>query len=161
MRIRGYLPITIIALWSAGCFKYTPVAVSAAPGEEELRVRVTRDAAMRVGPQLGRLSEQYEGRLEPLGTDSIVLAIWIGKDYIGSPFENTRQRVSLTPGEIVEVRRRTLDVRRTAHAAAAVVAVTGVVIRAVGTEGDPNPGDPGGPYQPPVDFRIPLLRISW
>jgi hypothetical protein len=116
---------------------------------------------MRVGPQLGRLSEQYEGRLEPLGTDSIVLAIWIGKDYIGSPFENTRQRVSLTPADIVEVRRRTIDVRRTALAAAAIVAVTGVVIGSVVTEGDPNSTDPGGPYQPPVDFRIQLLRISW
>ena len=159
--MRRCLPITALALWSAGCFRYTRIEPGVAPTEEELRVRVTREAAMRVGPQLGRLSEQYEGRLEPLGTDSVVLAVWIGKDYIGSPFENTRQRVSLTPGEIVEVRRRTIDVRRTALAAAAVVAVTGLVIGTVVTEGDPNPTDPGGPYQPPVDFRIPLLRISW
>jgi hypothetical protein len=151
----------VLALWSAGCFRYTRIEPAAAPAEEELRVRVTREAAVRVGSQLGRLSEQYEGRLEPLGTDSVILAVWIGKDYIGSPFENTRQRVSLVPGEIVEVRRRTLDVRRTALAAAAVIAVTGAVIGTVVTEGDPNLGDPGGPYQPPVDFRIPLFRISW
>ena len=153
-RARYRLPIlALCALWSAGCFKYARVETNAVPPEEDVRIRVTRDAAIRVGPHLGNISERLEGRLAPLGQDSLVVAVWIGKDYIGSPFENTRQRVSLTPNEIVEVRRRTISWPRTALAAAGLIAGTVLFIDQIGLIGDDNPRDPRTPYQPPVDMR--------
>jgi hypothetical protein len=143
---------------SAGCFKYVPVATTAVNPEEEVRLRVTTDAAVRIGPRLGTISERLEGRLAPAG-DSVDFAIWIGKDYTGSPFENARLRVSLARPEIVEVRRRTLSRTRTGLAAAGILAVTALLVNQVVFEENKNPPGSDNPHPPPTDgFRV-QLRI--
>jgi hypothetical protein len=139
----------LAALVAAGCFKYTPVETSAVPAQEDVRVRVTTDAAVRIGPHLGTITERLEGRLVPAGADSLTLAVWVGRDYVGSPFENARQRVSLGIGEVVEVRRRQLSVGRTSIAAAGVLLVTGILINRVVFEANPNPSQTGRPGPPP------------
>lgn len=58
-------------------------------------------------------------------------------------------------------RRSALSVPRTALAAGVIALGTALLVNAVGFQGDTNPIDPGGPYQPPVDFRFPLqFRLS-
>ncbi len=133
----------------SGCFKYMPVETTAVPPQEEVRVRVTLDAAVRIGPHLGSITESLEGRLTPLGPDSLALAVWIGKDYTGSPFENARQRVSLGRQEIVEVRRRTLSYQRTGVVAAGVLAITALLIDRVIFEPNPNPSPINRGQRPP------------
>ena len=142
------LPVLTSVLVS-GCFQYTRVEPARISPEEEVRVRVTADAAVRIGPHVGSITERLEGRLTPNGADSLDLAIWIGRDYAGSPFANARQRVSLGRQEIVEVRRRSLSASRTGLAAAGVLLVTAILIDRIVFEPNPNPYPTNRPQPPP------------
>ena len=124
-----------------------------------MRVRVTTDAAVRIGPTVGSITERLEGRLTPMDADSLTLAMWIGKDYQGSPFANVRQRVSLGRQEIVEVRRRSLSATRTGLAAAGVLLVTAVLIDRVVFQPNPNPNPIDRPEPPPEPDPFRLRRI--
>jgi hypothetical protein len=159
-RWKAVLLLTAAIASTAGCFKYAAIDPGSVNPQEEVRVRVTNDAAVRIGPYLGTVTENLEGRLTPLSPDSLALSIWIGKDYRGTPFEDSRQRVSLGARELVEVRRRELSLQRTGIAAAGVVAVTALLISKVVFEPNPNPGGSGRPGPPPTDDRV-MIRIPF
>jgi hypothetical protein len=159
-RLRHYIPL--LACLAAGCFRYSAVPPTAVSPDEDVRVRVTNDAAVRIGTALGSITEQLEGRLTPLGADSLALSVWVGKDYRGTPFENARQRVSLTVRDLVEVRRRELSVARTGIVAAGFVVLTALLIDRIAFEADPNPGAVGRPGSPPTEERIILpIRLRF
>jgi hypothetical protein len=162
--VRGWLPLTALAASSlTGCIQYTRVDATTVSPEEEVRVRVTRDAAIRVGPHLGTISENLEGRLAPFGDDSVALAVWIGKNYVGSPFENAHTRVALTPQEIVEVRRRKISVMRTAILGAGMLVGTALLVNGVVFADNPNSNPDDRPYGPPEEIRVMRfgLRFGW
>jgi hypothetical protein len=135
----------------AGCFRYAPVDPIAVDPRDDVRVRLTTDAAVRIGLQLGSVQERWEGQLTPAGRDSLTLSLWVGQQYRGTPFENARQRVSLGMPEVVEVRRRELSRGRTALLAAGILALTVVLADRIVFDQDPNATPGGRPGSPPTD----------
>jgi len=145
----------------SACFTYVPVTPTAVPPQEEVRVRFTDEAAIRLAREFGTITTMVESQMEPLGQDSLALSIWIGRDFRGTAFENVHQRVAVGRHEVMEVRRRQLSKPRTLIAGTAVIALFAVFIDRVVLQEDPNPpGDenpPPPPPQPPwIGIRIPI-----
>ena len=155
------LTVLMAALVSPACFKYQTIQPSAVQPEEEVRVRITDDAAVRLAGHYGSITQRLDGQLTPLSSDSLLLAIWIGKNYVGTSFENAYQRLSLGRQEVIEISRREFSRTRTALVTAGVVGVLAIIANRVGFLENPNPpsGDGRGEPPDPGGFRIPILRI--
>jgi hypothetical protein len=150
-------------LGSAGCVTYTRVSPAEVGPSEEVRVRVTTAAAVRVGGALGSIRENLEGQLVPQeGADSLRLSVWVGRDYPGTPFADAHQDIFLGPGDILEVRRRQVSIARTGIAAAGVLALTAILVDRIVLQEDPNPGGPGRPGAPPPSDRLTIrIPLGW
>jgi hypothetical protein len=87
--------------------------------------------------------------------------VWIGRNYVGTSFENARQRLSLGRTEVLDVSRRQLSVSRTALVTTGVIAALGILASRIGFLENPNspggqiPGDPPDPN----GVRIRIGRI--
>jgi hypothetical protein len=137
---------------SAGCYRYVPVAPAAARPEEELRVRVTDAAAVRLVRDLGTYTTELDGTFKRESADSVSVSVSIARDYRGATLENARQALFLAPAEIVELRRREFSRSRTALVAAGSLVGFAALVATVTQLGDPNPpaGDDGPPPPPPI-----------
>lgn len=159
---RGALPIALLiaaCVTAAGCFRYVPVEAAAVDPGETVRVRFTDDASVRLVESFGRITTTLEGRARPVLPDSLVVSIWIGRDYAGTQFENVHQSVAVGLREVTAIERRELSRRRTAFAAAGAVALFAMLVQQVMLQEDPNPPvggtDPPPPPAPAV-LSIPL-----
>jgi hypothetical protein len=149
--------VALLCLLAAGCYTYVPISPATVPPQEEVRVRFTDEAAIRLAREFGQITTMVESQLEPLGQDSLALSIWIGRDYRGTQFENVHQKVNVGRHEVVEVRRRQLSKPRTVIAGAGVLALFAVLIDKVVLQEDPNP--PGGENPPPPPPQPPMIGI--
>lgn len=137
------------------CVQYTPVELSAVAPLEEVRVQLTDEGAVNLARHLGRIREEVPARVEPHGSDSLALTIWLGKHYPGTQFENVRETFVLGLGDVTALRRRTLSKSRTALASVGAIAVMAVLADQIVQIGDPNrPPDDG--THPPPGFRLML-----
>jgi hypothetical protein len=139
----------LAVLLSAGCFKYQVVELNTVEPQEEVRVQITNDAAVRLAGHYGSIAQQLDGQLLPFGSDSLLLAIWIGRPYAGTSFENARQRLSLGRHEVTQVSRRKFSPTRTAVVSAGAALVLGIMIHRIAFLENPNPGPGGGRSDPP------------
>ena len=141
--------LVITGLAGAGCYSYVPVSLQAAESTEDVRLRVTDDAAARLVKDLGTFSPEIEGRLAGQGRDSVSLGVAIDRTYRGTTVGTTTQTLFLARSEILEMRRREFSRRRTILASAGVVG--GFAILAVGIKQlvDPNGPPDDQPGQPP------------
>lgn len=159
MRSRFLVLLLVGSIVSTGCVEYVPVELGAVPPDEEVRVRVREETAVRVGRYLGQIREELTASVEPRGADSLAIIVWIGKDYPGTPFEDVRETVIVGRDEVRELRRRQLSVWRTAAASAGAVVAVAVLADQITQRENRNPSpDPGDERPPP--FRFPLFRIS-
>ena len=150
--------LLILASINGGCFTYRPHSTELVRPNEEIRVIVTDEAALRINQQFG-VSPPFEGRLSPLGSDSFGLAVWVGRGFSGSDFATVRQTVPVLRSDILEVHRRRLSIKRTAYFTAGVVAALTVLIDRLGVIDLPWPGDSESPVPPePEPFRRRLWR---
>lgn len=156
-RFRPGLNVALLAasLVGSGCVEYARVDPATAQPQEDLRVRVTDDAAVRLARHFGRITDEVTATVQPQGTDSLALTVWLGRDYPGTRFENVRQTVVLDNDEVTAVLRRRLSVWRSVAAAAGVVAVAAVMVDRIFLLENPNGPDGGGPITPPAI----LLRL--
>jgi hypothetical protein len=161
MRRRLRLTPLLLALLAPACFRYQAVDLGAVSPQEEVRVLLTDEAAVRLALNYGAINKRLEGQLAPAASDSLMLAVWIGRNYVGTSFENARQRLSLGRGEIMEVRRRTFSPARTAIVTAGVIGVIGIIIDRIGFLENPNPLPGGGRGDVPDQdgITIPIGRI--
>jgi hypothetical protein len=153
------LCVVLAAFAAGGCFRYVPVQVTAVPPQEEVRLHVTDDAAIRLARDFGRITPELDARLEPHGPDSLMVSVWIGRNYPGTQFENVHQTVSLGRSELVQVRRRQFSWQRTALATAGTLAIFAVLVGRIFQQEDPNTPREDGPNPPPPDpgfIRIPI-----
>lgn len=158
-RRRRLIPLLALILAPA-CFRYQAVELGTVSPREEVRVVLTDDAAVRLALNYGAISKRLEGQLSPTGADSLMLAVWIGRNYAGTSFENARQRLSLGRGEVVEVRRRTFSPTRTAIVTAGVLGVLGIIIDRIAFLENPNPLPGGGRGDVPDQDGI-TIPIGW
>lgn len=153
--------LTLACLTSAGCVHYVPVDdLASLPPDEEVRVHVTDEGAIRMARRFGRIRDEVTASVAPVDPDSLSVTVWIGKAYRGTSFENVRETVVLGRNEVTAVARKRLSAWRTAAASAAVVAGLAVLVDRIFLIEDPNRPDDNGTDPPPPAiisiFRIPI-----
>lgn len=152
-------PFLLLAacLAATGCVEYARVDRGSVQPQEELRVRVTDEAAVRLASHFGRITDEVTATVATQGADSMAVTVWLGRDYPGTRFENVRQTVMLSNDDVTDLLRRRISVWRSAAAALGVVAVAAVMINSISLLEDPNGPDDGGPITPPsIIFRMML-----
>lgn len=160
--VRSILAYALIAIIpSAGCVHYAPVELAAVPPDQEVRVRLTNDGAVRMARHLGRITDDVTANVAPSAGDSISVTIWLGKNYPGTPFEDVRETIVLPQHEVAALRFRKLSVWRTAAASAAALAGFAILVDRLFQIGDPNPPSDEEPPRPSpaTFFRIRLGRV--
>lgn len=149
-RILGLLAIVVVA---NGCFRYVPVQTGAVRPNEEVRVLLTDEAALRMAREFGAFTGQLEGQLAPHGPDSLALSVLIAQNYRGTSLANVRQTLALGRGEVVEVRRRQLSTKYTVLATAGVVGGFAFMVHQLTQKENPNILPDDGTTPPPEGFR--------
>jgi hypothetical protein len=149
--------LLLVILGSSACYRYVPVPLAATSAKDEVRVRITEDAARRLTADLGAYTTELDGRFSPEGADSVSVAVPIVREYRGTMLESTTQVLYLARADVLDVRRRELSPARTALTTAGVLVGFGLMVRAIVQLTDPNPGsDDRLPPPPPPQSRIPL-----
>jgi hypothetical protein len=150
----------LLAAPASGCYRYVPIDPAAAGAQEEVQVRLTDAAAVRLARELGTYTSRLEGQVGRGAGDSVSVALTIGREYRGVSLESTRQVLFLGRSEVVDVRRRELSRTRTALAGVGALAALAAAAGAVSQLSDPNPGTEEPPPPPPPGIRA-LLRIPF
>ena len=150
-RVRSRAAGALIAasLMSGACYQYVPVSAGAVAPKDEVRLRLTEDAAARISKDLGVYSTQIDGQFSRQGTDSVSLGIPIDRTYLGTTIGTTTQTVYLGRSEVLEIRERKFSRGRTILFSAGVVAGFGLLAASISQLVDPNGPPDDHPIQPP------------
>src|SRR5689334_20158681 len=163
LKARGRLAVAglIAATASTACYNYVPVSLGTVGPKEDVRVRVTDAAAVRLSETLGAVSNEIDGAIARQGSDSIAVGVSIARAYRGTTIGTTTQLLSLGRSEILDVRKRQFSRGRTVLLAAGTVGGFGLLAAGISALVDPNgPPDDQRPPPPPVTLRRPSgLRI--
>lgn len=145
--------IPFAALLLGGCYRYVPAGAGSVPAGSAVRVELSGDAARRMEEVMGRELRYLSGELEGWA-DEVVLSVPL-PSLAGSPGGALRQRVVLTPQEILDVDVRELHRGRTAALsgviAVGVTAAIFAVFRGLSSSEDFDPTDP-----PDESSRVPV-----
>lgn len=147
MSTTAWLLAAVLA--NGACYHYVPISPDAAASGEELRVRITKEAAARLAGELGTYSTDLDGKVSLRGTDSLAVAVPIARAYQGVTIDTTAQLLTLGRSEVVDVRRSELSRGRTILTGVAVVAAFALLVGAVHQITNPNPGTDETLPQPP------------
>jgi hypothetical protein len=151
----------------AGCYQYVPVELDQVPAGAAVRAQLSAGALDRLRSRMeadgggGLLrSTTLDARLVARDPQRALLSIpWVRTGDIYSS-NVLRQEVDLPWSDILEMRLKRLDRKKTGGLAAALAVVVGLTTYQVltGWTGGPTspPGDPG-----PVEARIPLYRLRF
>jgi hypothetical protein len=139
----------------AGCYTYAPVQSSTLAPGTGVRARVSATAAERVAPLLGVSDARVlTGTLIDNQSGTLIVEVpALAQAAIGTSGQTLNQRISITPGDLVEIESRKLDRQRTALlvGAAVIVGASATVAALKGGPGLDRP--PGGSS---TDSRIPV-----
>jgi hypothetical protein len=153
---RAVVGLALIGLVNGGCFAYAPVAFESVKSNEDVRVRVTDDAAARLSKDLGAFATEIDGELAPQRHDSVSITVTIDRAYKGTTIGTTTQQLFVARSEIVEVRRREFSTPRTILLSAGMVAGFGALAAGIAQLVDPNgPSDSQPTAPPPPQLRRP------
>lgn len=141
--------LLVAAAANGACYRYAPITLDAAASSDEVRVRVTDDAAARLSRDLGTFATEIDGKVVPQDRDSVSITVPIERAYRGITVGTTTQTLFLGRSEVLEVRRREFDRVRTTVVGAGAVVGFGLLAAAVVQLADPNPESQDGPPAPP------------
>lgn len=152
-RWHAALPLLFILAAGQGCYAYRETDLGRLTPGEQVRVQLVDKNGEEPVPEIGQALTQrtFEGRFRRLAGDSVIVAIWIGAAYAGTPFESTFQDVILQRADIARVENRQLSKSRTALVAAGVGIVIAALITKIGWDRVFSLGGGGqGPPSPPT-----------
>ena len=138
----------VVAANAAACYSYVPVSLATLESKEDVRVRVTDGAALRLSKELGAFSNEIDGQLGREGADSVSLGVSIARAYRGTTIGTTTQVLFLGRSEVVEVRRREFSRSRTVLLSAGTLVGFGLAAAGIAQLVDPN-GPPDNSTMPP------------
>jgi hypothetical protein len=144
----------------AGCYTYANVdAASVRPGMG-VRARVSAAAADRIAPLLGASDARVvAGTLIDNASGAMLIEVPTSPQVgIGSTGQSLAQRISIAPGELLQLESRKLDRRRTAIVVGAAAVIAGSVAIAALQGGPGLDRPPGGSS---TDTKIPLWRLHF
>ena len=123
---------------------------------EDVRVRVTEEAAARLAKDIGTFSTEIDGQFSRESADSISLGVPIDRMYRGTTIGTTTQTLFLGRSEVVEVRKREFSRSRTVIVSAGTVVGFGLLAAGIVQLADPNgPSPDNTPPPPPPQQRRP------
>jgi hypothetical protein len=141
--------LLVAGLASGACYRYVPVPLTAVESKEEVRVRVTEDAAARLSKELGAFSTELDGQFTREGPDSVSVGVAINREYRGTTIGTTTQLLFLGRSEVLEVRKREFSPARTIFLSAGTVVGFGLLAVGVVQLVDPNGPSQDQPSPPP------------
>jgi len=148
--------LVIVGLANAACYTYAPISFEAVASKEDVRLRVTENAAARLSKELGTFSTEIDGQLAREGADSVSVGVAIDRAYRGTTIGTTTQVLFLARSEIVDVRQRQFSRTRTILLSAGTVVGFGVLAVGIVQLVDPNgPSDDRATPPPPSPLRGP------
>ncbi len=153
-RRRAAAALLFVLVAGQGCYAYHETELGRLTPGEQVRVRLkdknTEEPVPGIAPTVTQ--RRFEGRFRRVAGDSVIVSIWIGAAYAGTPFESTFQDVILPRTDIAEVENRQLSKSRTALVAAGVGVVIAALISRVGWDRVFSLGGGSGPPPPPSPF---------
>lgn len=143
-RTRSLLALTCMI--AAGCYSYKPV-LSASPGDD-VRARLTTEAAVRHSQGLEDPTLHYDGVVVEAMGDTLVLDVLVARSSSAFQDVEIRDTVRLGNGEIQSILGRQLSVSRSVLFSVAAGVVAYAVIRGIeevvgGTGDEDDDGTPG------------------
>jgi hypothetical protein len=148
--------LLVVLLTSSGCYHYVPVAPDAVAPDQEVRVRITKQAAARLAGDAGAYLTELDGTVSPRGTDSLAVAVPIVHAYHGIALDSSRQVLFLAKSDVIDVRRSELARGRTILTSVGALVGFALLARAIVQLTDPNPGTDQSPTPPPPQpLRVP------
>ena len=149
VRVR-WVRIAVAAATIVGnaCYRYTPID-SPTPGTGmPVRVRLTDEGAVRLGPLVGNRVEYVDGTIVASADTALTLSVTGTTDRLGTEVSWRGERVALPRPAIAGFERRTLDKRRSYLAggiAAGIVAAVGIGFNISGGGGGGRTSGTGSP----------------
>jgi len=144
----------------AACYTYAPIQSSSVSPGVGVRARVSASAAEQVAPLLGMTDARVlTGTLVDNRSGVLVVEVpTVAQSGTGSAAQNLYQRISIAPGDLVELESRKLDRKRTALVigAAAIIGGSATIAALKGGPGLDRP--PGGSSS---DAKIPFWRLHF
>jgi len=144
----------------AACYTYAPIQSSSVSPGVGVRARVSASAAEQVAPLLGMTDARVlTGTLVDNRSGVLVVEVpTVAQSGTGSSAQNLYQRISIAPGDLVELESRKLDRKRTALVigAAAIIGGSATIAALKGGPGLDRP--PGGSSS---DAKIPFWRLHF
>jgi hypothetical protein len=144
----------------AGCYTYSPVQASSLQPGMGVRARVSATAAEQIAPLLGVSDARVlTGKLIDNNAGAMIVEVpTMVPASAGTSAQSLYQRISIAPGQLVELESRQLDRTRTTIVVGAVVVVgTSAAIAAL--KGGPGLDHPPGGSS--TDAKIPLIRLHF
>jgi hypothetical protein len=145
---RAITAMFLAAAANTACYSYVPVSFASVPAKEDVRLRVTEDAAVRLVKEVGAFSTELDGQVAPEGRDSISLGVTIDRTYRGAAIGTATHTLVLARSEIIEVRRREFSKSRTVALTVGTLVGFGALAAGIAQLVDPN-GAPEGEVTPP------------
>jgi hypothetical protein len=155
MRIRDLLSIAVVCTIGAGCYNYEPVE-SPSPGDE-IRARLTADAAVWRSEGLLDPILHYDGTVVDATTDTLVLDVLVARSSSAFQDVEIRDTVRLGKSELQSMQGRRISVVKSvlvtvAAGVAAFAVITGIDQVVGGTTDDDDDGEPG--------LRVPIPGLK-
>jgi len=155
-RSGAVVALVLAGLVNGGCFTYAPTKFESVQPKDDVRLRLSDDAAARLSKELGAFSTEIDGELSPEGRDSVALGVSIDRSYKGMSIGTSTQTLVIARSEILEVSRRQFSKKRTILMSAGTVVGFGLLAVGISQLVDPNgPSDGQTTNPPPPQSRRP------
>ena len=132
----------------SGCYRYTPLDSPTAVTGMEVRLRLTDDGAVKLGPLVGNRVEYIDGTVVSAADTAVTISVTGTTDRLGTEVSWRGERVAVPRPAIAGFERRTFDKRRSYMAggiAAGIVAAVGIGFNISGAGGGSSSGGTGSP----------------
>ena len=143
-----HVAVATATMMGNACYRYTPID-SPTPGTgTPVRVRLTDEGAVKLGPLVGNRVEYVDGTVIAAADTGLTVAVTGTTDRLGTEVSWRGERVTLPRPAIAGFERRTLDKRRSYMAggiAAGIVAAVGIGFNISGGGGGSSSGGTGSP----------------
>ena len=144
-----------VLLGGQGCYSYHVVELQGVTPGEEIRVQLGEAEYRRVAPGGGAAGpRRVEGRFASVTPDTLVMSVWIGKNFAGTPFASSYQDIQIPRGDIEVTENRQLSKGRTTLVGVGMAALIVVLIDSIGLVQVFGSGGDGGPPLPPAGTLI-------
>ena len=140
--------VATATLLGSACYRYTPIESPTPSTGMPVRVRLTDEGAVKLGPLVGNRVEYVDGTVVASADTALTLSVTGTVDRLGTEVSWRGERVAVPRPAIAGFERRTLDKRRSYLAggiAAGIVAAVGIGFNISGSGGGSSSGGSGSP----------------